>query len=243
MNRVRSWTSAVLCVLAALSLATTLLLMSVQIFAFQIGYYEKAYARYGVAETIGASDADLMQITQNLLDYLKGSRQSLDMQAQIQMKGEDTEVFTETEKAHMVDVRWMFRIGFIVRDASVGLFAVCLAGAWFVRRDGFVKRCAACTVGTFGVIVAGLCALVIWLSTDFNAAFVRLHEMTFTNDLWLLDPDVHVLINLVPEQFFSGIARDIALVFAGSIVLVAAVCVVILLRCKAAARKAVTDAV
>lgn len=243
MNRVKSCMSAVLCILAALCLATTLLLTSVQVFAFQTGYYEKAYARYGVAETIGASDEDLMQITQNLLDYLKGSRRNLDMQAQIGMKGDETEVFTETEKAHMVDVRWMFRTGFIVRDASLGLFAVCLAGAWLLRRDGFAKRCAICTLGTLGTVVAGLCVLALWISTDFNATFVRLHEMTFTNDLWLLDPDVHVLINLVPEQFFAGIARDIALTFAACIVLAAVICIVVLLRGRAAARKAVEDAV
>lgn len=44
-----------------------------------------------------------------MLDYLNGKRDNLDMQAQI--NGEWTEVFTQREKDHMVDVLALVRLG------------------------------------------------------------------------------------------------------------------------------------
>jgi uncharacterized membrane protein len=31
-----------------------------------------------------------------------------------------------------------------------------------------------------------------------------MHELTFSNDLWLLNPQEDLLIQLMPESFFSG---------------------------------------
>ena len=59
--------------------------------------------------------------------------------------------------------------------------------------------------------VTGL--LVFLISRNFSSAFQKFHELLFTNDLWLLDPDTDLLILIVPEEFFMDTAVRIVLVF------------------------------
>jgi len=51
-----------------------------------------------------------------------------------------------------------------------------------------------------GIIVFS--ALSFILKDFFSAAFIRFHELFFSNDLWILNPATDKLIVLYPEQFF-----------------------------------------
>ena len=44
------------------------------------------------------------------------------------------------------------------------------------------------------------------MAVDFNAAFIKFHEIFFDNDLWLLDLRTDVLIQMFPEEFFNEMA-------------------------------------
>ena len=47
------------------------------------------------------------------------------------------------------------------------------------------------------------------------------HEMFFSNDLWLLDPNTDMLINIVPEPFFIDTSLYICITFIiGSVLLI-----------------------
>ena len=214
MQKVLKGLSVFANVIGIFCLVIVLLLTSVRIIAFSKQYYLKQYEKYDVAGTIGTTDEELAVITENMLDYLKGDRENLDMTADIEMKDGIAEVFTDVEKQHMVDVQWMFRAGFIVRDIALLGFAVFMILAFFLRRQGFVVRCGRTSLITIIVSLALLVAGGYYLLTHFTELFIRFHEVSFSNDLWLLDPSIHVLINLVPEEFFIGISRDCMIVFA-----------------------------
>ena len=49
----------------------------------------------------------------------------------------------------------------------------------------------ALAIGSFSILI----------SQDFTSAFTLFHELSFTNDLWLLNPAEDLLINLLPEAF------------------------------------------
>lgn len=63
---------------------------------------------------------------------------------------------------------------------------------------------------SLGIIVAGI---VVYAVIDFSRFWVLFHEIFFTNDLWLLDPNVSVMINMFPEEFFNGMVMRIILTF------------------------------
>lgn len=51
----------------------------------------------------------------------------------------------------------------------------------------------------------------------------------FNNDLWLLDPKTDLLINMLPEGFFTDFAIHMGVIFAGMLVVLAVVCIVFLI--------------
>ena len=51
-------------------------------------------------------------------------------------------------------------------------------------------------------------------AVDFNWFWTQFHHVFFTNDLWLLNPATSVLIQMVPEEFFSAIVLKILIWFA-----------------------------
>ena len=67
----------------------------------------------------------------------------------------------------------------------------------------------------FGLFVnhISLIALALIVSTNFNKYFTLFHHVFFTNDLWILDPNTDLMIQMLPEAFFSGMALKILLSF------------------------------
>ena len=51
------------------------------------------------------------------------------------------------------------------------------------------------------------------ISTDFSKYFIVFHHIFFDNDLWILDPSVDMLINIVPEGFFRDTAARIIITY------------------------------
>ena len=81
---------------------------SVHFWCFHEPFYDSEHAKIrlydkSIAEHIGISEDDLKELTSFTLHYLNDPKADLDIQMQI--KGQLREVYTEDEKAHMVDVR------------------------------------------------------------------------------------------------------------------------------------------
>lgn len=56
-------------------------------------------------------------------------------------------------------------------------------------------------------------AVLIGAAVDFDAMWRFFHTIFFSNDLWLLDPNVSVLINMVPLQFFFDLVTKVVVLF------------------------------
>nr|WP_122013062.1 TIGR01906 family membrane protein [Maliibacterium massiliense] len=225
---------------ASVCLLVILLLDAVAIVAFSKAHYARQYSQLGVAQTLGTPpqvgmrEEDLMQVTDHLIEYLKGNRENLDMQARI--GGVTREVFTTLEKEHMVDVQALFAAGFALRNILRVVLAASLIALFALRgRRGFATLAFALLVALAALLVA-LGVLVVAALVDFNGLFVKFHELFFTNDKWILDPNVHVLIQMVPEAFFYNTAMAIAL-WCGGFWLGAAALAIAVLVCARRARR------
>ena len=75
---------------------------------------------------------------------------------------------------------------------------------------------------------AVLAVLAGIIATDFNKYFIIFHHIFFNNDLWMLNPDTDLLINIVPEPFFMDTAARIAATYGVSVLAVFAICLIIL---------------
>ena len=65
-----------------------------------------------------------------------------------------------------------------------------------------------------------MCLLVVvaftavWAAADFDAFWLNFHYLFFDNDLFLLDPNTSIMINMFPSAFFMHMVFMIIATFA-----------------------------
>ena len=189
----------------SLALILVLLINSFQFAAYgDFGFYEKEYKKYDVVSDLDMELKDVMYVTYEMMDYLIGDRENLDVYTVVE--GKEQDFFNEQDKLHMADVKNLFLGGLMVRRVSAAVMLLCLFVLWVTKAN-------------WKKILAG--ALIV----DFNTAFTVFHEIFFTNDLWLFDPAEDYMIRMLPEVFFYDMALRIGGIFIISMLIFLAVSV------------------
>jgi len=192
-------------------------------------FYRQQYIETDVYDFIEIEEDELMRVTDVLLDYLSGKRDSLYVEAEY--NGSTSDFFDDIEKAHMVDVQVLYVACIWLRRIAAVLFAAGIFALYKMKAD--VKRILAksyISVTSAIAAVGGVLAVII--SRDFKAAWWMFHEILFTNDLWLLDMSVSKLVNMVPLDFFMNLVARIAVMFAVATALLFVVSLIVVLRNK-----------
>lgn len=187
------------------------------------GYFEKEYTKYQVAETVQMEMDDLLEVTDEMMDYLRGDR--ADLHVPTVVNGEPREFFNAREIAHMEDVQGLFLAGLALRNYCLIIAVFCvliLCTRYRSQVRTILPRTLCAGTGLFFALTALLAGII---STNFTKYFVIFHKIFFSNDLWLLDPRTDLLINIVPEPFFVDTAARIGITFAAMIAVLFAVCI------------------
>ena len=192
-----SWLSRGLAVLfpIAVLLAVTWLLAGLT------PYYAYQFEKNGISDVTGIAKADLATVIEAMADYVVGRSDS--MQVSVPINGVTEPIYGERELKHMVDVRQIFDA---LRYTAAGYFFILLVFLAIDRKRILGRLNQLARYGLWGTLIIAL-ALGVLVATDFTRYFYAFHELFFTNDLWLLDPETDVLIQMLPEVFF----RDMAL--------------------------------
>jgi integral membrane protein (TIGR01906 family) len=217
------WLWLALGALAALSAFLVVLFCSIYGVAMDREFYVQAYESYGTYEKVGMTKEDLIQVTEALLVYLEepdldsaGVSDILEVSATVH--GIPRQVFNDKEIEHMVDVRNLYQQGLrlclifagvlavLLCFLAVGLWRGCGGGAKGILRWVFRGFWIGCGLG-----IGFLGGLALWAWLDFSEFWTALHEMVFSNDLWLLDPREDILIQIMQGELFFDMAMRIVL--------------------------------
>ncbi|MBQ8804805.1 MAG: TIGR01906 family membrane protein [Tyzzerella sp.] len=201
----------VLGIAASLAMIVVLLISSFEIGAYSdFGWYEKEYAKYEVLDDLEMEMSDAMEVTREMMEYLRGDR--ADLVVHTIVDGEEREFFNDREKAHMVDVLNLFLGGLQLRRISAVVLLTAVAVIILTKGDWkkLIPKTFLIGTGTFIGITAifGMVAM-----TDFNKYFTLFHEIFFDNDLWILNPRTDLLIRMLPEGFFLDMVIRIGIIF------------------------------
>jgi len=190
------------------------LLSQVELMVKWDSFYYNQYQANRVSENTGMEMDQLMQVTDKMQDYLLGDRKEFQVEAVVD--GELIMLFNEREIIHMEDVKKLFDGGLMIRNIGALIaLGVIAYGLW--RRDQMVLRALIYSVGFF-VALMGIFALL--MTFDFQSLFHRFHEIFFTNDYWILDPDKSALINMVPLAFFMQMTIRIVILSTATMVII-----------------------
>ncbi len=200
-------------VLAWILLICAVFLTILDVCCFDRGFYVKEYEKNATAEVIGIESDELMRVTDHLLDYLQDKEEVLKIDAVI--SGVSRNVFDERDTAHMVDVKILYENAMMSRNLFfAGAFVLIIINCIILKKDVLVSL-GVSFYKALGLFMILCFAVLIGAAIDFDSLWRLFHRIFFTNDLWLLDPNVSVLINMVPLEFFFDLVAKIVVMFIG----------------------------
>lgn len=173
-------------------------------------FYEKEYRKYSVTDALDMEMEDVMDVTDHMMDYLIGKEEELSVITLVE--GETQDFFNEQDRLHMADVKNLFlggvKVGWICLLTGVVLLGILIWKKMDWKR--LFLKAYSMALGVWALILAFLgIAFVI----DFTRCFTIFHQIFFTNDLWIFDPDTDYMIRMLPEGFFSDMVIRIVTTF------------------------------
>lgn len=176
-----------------LLISLSLLFLSLELRAFSLNYYVHQFKVNQISKVTSKTDRELKNIAKALIAYLQRGKNSL-----------LTPHFNDREILHMEDVYQLFRTMYILQ--VILLVCILFLSYQAIRKRYFKKLWK--NTGIFlslNYLLLGL-GYFLYQKIDFSTLFIKFHELFFTNDLWLMDPETDLMIQMLPETFFQTIA-------------------------------------
>ena len=209
-------------------LATLMLLFSVGFFTVSLilkdgDMIEQKYKELDVSATMGMTTPDLARATTVLLDYMRGDRANIKVEARV--FGEERELFNQPKEiVHMTEVQdlWLGLSAF-AKYGAVAAAALLLIGFLLIERGA---RRAVLSSGLFwgcGIFGGVLAFLGVWAILDFDSFWTIFHFIIFPASLfqylsaggtaaamselnWMLDSD-SIMVRMLMPIFPSLVMR------------------------------------
>lgn len=183
-------------------------LYSAQTVALDIDFYETGWVALDVPSKVEMTLQELTRAGESLRDYFLGRIDTPQIETEI--RGIARPLYNQKELDHLVDVRELFAKGFVAQKVCwlVALSSIAYFALGPNRSLPSLGKALAIS-GATGI--GALALLAIPAAMNFTDWWTKFHLLSFTNDLWLLDPRTDWLINMFPEGFFFRAVRAIGL--------------------------------
>ena len=174
--------------------------------------YRQEYEKYDVLSDLDMSMDDAMDVTRQMMAYLRGEGDTLSVITTVD--GREQDFFNEQDRFHMGEVRDLFIGGLNIRTGALVIAVLCILLLILTKAD-LEKTVPAGYQAALAVTAAALLFLGIACAVDFNTVFVKFHHIFFDNDLWIFDPAEDYMIRMLPEGLFFDMVVRIGCIFAG----------------------------
>ena len=163
--------------------------------------YDYGFNKYKIEKYTGIEFEQLQAAGQQIRDYFNNDLEQITIN--ISLHGDYIpNLFNEREILHMYDVKNLVKMVYMVQLYSAILLS---AGCVFMLFNSFTNRgiLALKYIGRGGVFTFSLVIAVSILAIiGFDRLFLFFHLVSFSNDLWVLDPRHDYLIAMFPQGFF-----------------------------------------
>jgi len=171
--------------------------------------YDYGFNKYKIEKYTGIEYAQLQSAGQQIRDYFNNDEDNITIS--ISLHGRTVpNLFNEKEVLHMYDVKQLVKMVYSVQLYSAILIVVaCLmvfidsSRKWKKNMPRYFMKGGWLTFSL--VLLVALLALV-----GFDRLFLYFHLVSFSNDLWILDPRHDYLIAMFPQGFFFDCTVTIA---------------------------------
>lgn len=163
--------------------------------------YLYAVESYDAPAVTGIPQSELVRGVDDLRAYLFDDRERLSLQV-TNARGQQEPLFNEREVLHMRDVKNLLRGFFTAQAIALAVIAVYAVPRLILQRRAGLNHLLRLTwYAMLGFLAFGV-AFGVAAAIDFDALFTQFHLISFSNDLWLLDPRTDHLLQLFPDPFW-----------------------------------------
>lgn len=207
-------------IILGFSVIAALLITSFEIAMYSdFDVYRYEYEKYDVLSDLDMNMDDVMYVTHEMMDYLRGKGDTLSVMTTVE--GQEQDFFNEQDRFHMGEVRDLFIGGLNIRFGACVAAVLCILFLIITRADikKIIPRSYWIALGITGTAVLFLGSAAV---VDFDSVFVQFHHIFFDNDLWIFDPAEDYMIRMLPEGLFYDMVMRIGAVFVASLVVLLA---------------------
>lgn len=186
-----------LIIIQCFSLFISSILAVIFFVCFDMNFYKDFYQKENLAAIIDTTSDNLINNTQNLLNYLNKKEQL------------NADWFSEKDILHMVDVQNLYTFSHSIMIFCFITFIIStIIIILILRRKSllYITKIFNKVLLLFVILIGGLSAVIAY---NFNSFWIKFHTTIFSNNLWLLSPSESNLIKMVPEEFFISLITRI----------------------------------
>ena len=182
--------------------------------------YKYGLEKYDVSQTTGITHPEMKKAATGLISYFNSGDEFISLT--VIKDGKPFELFNQREVAHLKDVKGLIRLDYWVLLGTLIYVLSYIGASLFWRRRRYWRRLAWGVVGGSGITLALMLVMGLGILLNFNQLFWQFHLLSFTNELWQLDPTRDYLIMLFPGGFWydaavfcAGITTGLAIILGG----------------------------
>ena len=182
--------------------------------------YKYGFEKYNVSQTTGLAQSELEKAATGLISYFNSGDEYISLT--VIKDSRPFELFNQREVAHLRDVKGLIRLDYWVLLGTL-IYTLSYAGvSLFWRRGRYWRRLGWGVITGSGITLALMLALGLGILLNFDQLFWQFHLISFSNELWQLDPSRDYLIMLFPQGFWydaaifcAGITAGLAIILGG----------------------------
>lgn len=182
--------------------------------------YGYGFDKYDIPRRTGIERHELLSAGRQIRDYFSNGEEYLTVSV-VRFGERVPNLYNSHEVLHMKDVKFLVKGVYHLQGISGVYLLVFAAVGLRLGRRSFLPQ-----LGYYGVLGGAITLVVVALAglasvVGFDQVFLAFHQISFTNDLWQLNPRTDMLLIMFPQGFFL----DATLWIAGSTILEALVVV------------------
>jgi integral membrane protein (TIGR01906 family) len=201
------------------SIPVALVTSNIRFVANEARVYRYAIDEYDAVAKTGIERDELIRASSEIRAYFNNDADTLSIM--VREGGREVSLFNPRETAHMEDVKDRFRAVNRAQEFTViyilGYIAVVGLWAREVSLRGLATQIA---IGSL-ICVFAIGAIGAFGAAGFDSAWEDFHELMFSNDFWLLNPNTDRLIQIFPPAFWESIVFFIGTMILAEAVLLA----------------------
>ena len=163
-------------------------------------YEAKQYVG-GYAEKLPFTRIQISEIASDIISYFNSEEEFLDVKKQ-NINGEIVNVFNQREIDHMWDVKNLLEFLYRIQEGLIIYVMLVLTIGFFMSGGGYARQIISLINISCYFTISVVLLFGVISSIAFNQLFIIFHQLSFSNDKWILNPLTSNLIRLFPTQFW-----------------------------------------